>query len=454
MNETSHPSDWEQRLRAGLGEPPIPDFADWSEKHPEALAALKPALVTPTPHRATSPTPPVRKKLMQPWKWLAASALIACGLLWFWPGGNLDRSAFAGTIPGVDDVQGISWTSTYYLRITSADGKRTWLRQEERRHAYRHPGLYRDTILDEAGTPRAVEITDARAGKMLRLDLVAKTAVLSGPVGRPDVRGPFAWVGDALRERMVGKTLPVKSVALKGQRSVDGHSANIVRAFISKGDDQGYMRHDFLFDAESKQLVGLFSPNDGNFDPETAADRENPAEKEWSTMFAMAALEHQIVLNPKLELADFSIDPPAGYSFEKKPQPTLSEAEMIAYLGAAARFNDNQFPDSPFVAFDSEKFNAACLKEAASQTAAEQELIALHDQFKLREIYRSPVRQFVDDHAVENSFHYVGAEVKVGEADRIVAWYKPRGGKSFRAIFGGLSVKEVSEKDLPLNLSN
>ena len=76
----------------------------------------------------------------------------------------------------------------------------------------------------------------------------------------------------------------------------------------------------------------------------------------------VAGWEHEIVLDPKLEAADFRLDPPAGYAYEAIAKPTITEEEMVAFLGAAARFNDGVFPDSPFAAFDQAKFNAASRK--------------------------------------------------------------------------------------------
>ena len=159
-----------------------------------------------------------------------------------------------------------------------------------------------------------------------------------------------------------------------------------------------------------------------------------------------------MVLNAKVDPSDFSLDPPRQYAFEKLAKPTVSEDEMIAYLGAAAQFNDKQFSDSPYVAFDRDKFNCASAKKPGARTQAEQAMIDVRDKFMMREIYRSPVLQFVDDQTVPSTFHYVGAGVRVGQADRLVAWYKLRNGTKYRALYGDLSVRDVTEAELPLKL--
>ncbi|MFI5456560.1 MAG: hypothetical protein ACHRXM_14020 [Isosphaerales bacterium] len=445
MNPSLHEEGWESRLRADLGEPPLPDFEAWRARHADALAALD--------RSQPSRSHPYRRILMISSRWIAASLLLTLGLFWVRSEGTLGPNAFAGTIPGVDDPKTLTWTTTYYARVTSVDGRRTWLQPERRLHAYRHPGQYRETLLDETGQPRIVEITDVRAGRTLVLDLKDKKAVLKAPVGQLDGRGPFTWVGEALRDRIVAKSLRVKSVSLRGQKEIDKTRANVVRAMIDRGDDQGYARHDFLFDDNSKRLVAIWIPNQNDFDLETAPERNQPAEKQFSSWFPVAYWEHEIVVDPKLDATDFSLDPPAGYAYQAVAKPTITEEEMVAFLGAAARFNEGVFPDSPYAAFDQARFNAASIKVAAAQTPAERELIQLHDKFLTREVYRAPVLQFVEDHTQAGSFHYVGAGAKVGQANRLLCWYTTQRATKPRAVFGDLSVRDVSPSELPLDPS-
>jgi hypothetical protein len=444
MTVSRHEQSWEGRLRAGLGESPQPDFDDWLARHAKVIAVADPS------HLPRSRA--YRRIVVTSFKLIAASLLPALALFWLRSSESLGRNAFAQTIAAIDAPKTLTWTTTYYGRVTSTDNKRTWIRPERRLHAYLHPGHYRETMLDEAGQPRWVQITDVRAGRMLELDLKVRKAVLKTPFGQPDIRGPFAWVGEALRERMVAKTLRVKSVSLQGQREVDKMHANVVRAMIDRGDDLGYARHDFCFDKDSKRLVAIWIPAQNDYDLETAPDRNQPAEKKFSTWLPFGYWEHEIVLDPKLEVSDFSLDPPAGFAFEAIAKPTITEEEMVAFLGAAARFNDGIFPDSPYAAFDQAKFNAAAIKPAIAQSPAERELIGLHDKFLTREVYRSPVRQFVEDHTEPGSFQYVGAGAKLGDAGRILCWYKTRGAAKTRAVFGDLSVRDVSPSELPLDL--
>jgi outer membrane lipoprotein-sorting protein len=49
----------------------------------------------------------------------------------------------------------------------------------------------------------------------------------------------------------------------------------------------------------------------------------------------------------------------------------------------------------------------------------------------------------------ENDWHYVGENVKLGDAESPVCWYKPTGSQTYRVIYGNLTVKDVAPEDLP-----
>jgi hypothetical protein len=49
----------------------------------------------------------------------------------------------------------------------------------------------------------------------------------------------------------------------------------------------------------------------------------------------------------------------------------------------------------------------------------------------------------------ENDWHYVGEDVKLGDGDSPICWYKPTGSETYRVIYGDLSVKDIAPEDLP-----
>ena len=91
MNPTQYDEGWEDRLRAGLGECPGPDFEAWQARNANALAALG----TSPLHRFLSD----RKILMYASRCIAALLLLTLGGFWLYPGGNLGRAPSPGPSP-------------------------------------------------------------------------------------------------------------------------------------------------------------------------------------------------------------------------------------------------------------------------------------------------------------------------------------------------------------------
>ena len=56
---------------------------------------------------------------------------------------------------------------------------------------------------------------------------------------------------------------------------------------------------------------------------------------------------------------------------------------------------------------------------------------------------------FVQLLKAENDWHYAGKDVKLGDGNSPVCWYKPTGSQTYRVIYGDLSVKDVALGDLP-----
>ena len=48
-----------------------------------------------------------------------------------------------------------------------------------------------------------------------------------------------------------------------------------------------------------------------------------------------------------------------------------------------------------------------------------------------------------------SEFQYSGNGVKLGDAEKAIFWYQPKGSETYRIIYGDLSVKDVSAEELP-----
>ena len=72
----------------------------------------------------------------------------------------------------IQKAKTITWKTTFYQRITSKDGKRTWIKLETRQYAYKSPGLYREVGLDEKRQISWVETQDATRKPQVQLSLI------------------------------------------------------------------------------------------------------------------------------------------------------------------------------------------------------------------------------------------------------------------------------------------
>ena len=57
--------------------------------------------------------------------------------------------------------------------------------------------------------------------------------------------------------------------------------------------------------------------------------------------------------------------------------------------------------------------------------------------------------EFIERLPEGSDYQYVGEDVKLGEADTPVCWWKPQGSKTYRVVYGDLSIRDVEPSDLP-----
>jgi hypothetical protein len=375
---------------------------------------------------------------------LAASVLIGLclGIVYLLESGP-GTPAFAQTAEQIAQAKSITWEITFYTHQSSKDGK-TWLVMETRQLAYKAPGLYRETSLDGNGQIRYVEITDAINQRELQLDPDAKTATLSETaVQMRDPDGPWA---SFLKE------LKANDLQWVETRSTPAGDVNIFRRSMWDAANGHAWSYDFWIDPKTKHLTELAVPGADIYDPAKDPTRDNKPGKMWKgTVIGGGYVEHDIVYDAKLDDSLFSLEPPAGYSLIKKDRPKVTEREMIDYFAIVADFNGKIFPDQvfPFI-FSSDRVNRVWDKPKKDRTPAEQKLLDTDNQYEMAGLNLLPIGQFVQDNTVEGSFRYLGKDVKLGDKNRIVCWYRTKGADAYRVVYGDLSVKDVLPEALPL----
>ncbi len=430
MNERDD-SSFEARLRNGLGTPPAADFEAWRRRHGDAVAYLNP-VVTATYRRR-------RLLLVRVASGAAAAAIIAAAATWAFVS---QQRTFAQTIDAISQAEAITWTISFYERMYSVDGSRTWLRAVPRRErSYLAPSMWRDVRYDEDGAIVSVDIEDAAVGKVLRLNMKTREAMLKNE--------PSGQFGDGKPFGGIAKILQTKSIEFAGQRTVDGVHVNAFRHHrkFPHGDSESI---EIWLDRETKQLVGYCTtPGDDFFDPSTAPDRDNPPEEHFSIGTIAGSIDHHIVLNAQLDRSLFSLTPPEGFTIVEPPaRPKITEELLIQWLRLSAEANGGVFLELER-GLNLSWHNAIANKPEADRTAAEQEYMTVTYRHMLDGTYR-PVENFAVEFTEPRSFRYLGQGVKLGSGDRLVCFYKLKSTQTYRAVYGDLRVADVDPRDLPL----
>ena len=148
---------------------------------------------------------------------------------------------------------------------------------------------------------------------------------------------------------------------------------------------------------------------------------------------AMTIVMDHLQIDPKLDDAIFSLDPPAGYKIETQtvevPKMQQIETDIIGLLEECAKANNDVFP--------------AKFPDWQAMGQREGQRNPSPDAIKALATKAGMVSAIL--FSVPNG--YVGQDVKLGEKDKIVFWFKP--GPEYRAIFGDLHVENVAQDRVP-----
>ena len=172
-------------------------------------------------------------------------------------------------------------------------------------------------------------------------------------------------------------------------------------------------------------------------DPQTALPIR--MEQKWRQMqFVCTDFQFDIEMDESL----FSMEIPEGYSelpSAELPIASSTEQDLVESLRIWAEvILDGVFPRdlSTQVYVDDVKKNR-------------EKFATLQDEQKLELAMKmGPGFIFFQLLKAENDWHYVGKNVKLGDSESPVCWYRPEGSETYRVIYGDLSVKNVASENL------
>ncbi|HZW31464.1 MAG TPA: DUF2092 domain-containing protein [Isosphaeraceae bacterium] len=276
---------------------------------------------------------------------------------------------------------------------------------------YKVPGLMR---AEEEPAGGAVSILDLSRGKVLFLNPADKSAILleeppaQGEGGGPGPRRDLAASMIDEMRRLGGK---------EGQAAGEKVIGNVrTRGYRVKEQGQDLT---VWVDPQKKLPVQIeISGRTGN--------------RDFQATFA------DIRLDPVLDDALFSFDPPAGYALRKagtKLMMTPEEA-VVRRLRTYADAHDGRFPARLDDFTDSQKPASTKKPKGAVEPGAFEVAIAA--------AHVAAFCQKMKDH-----YGYKPEGVKLGDARTILFWYQPEGQTRYRAVYGDLHVGDVSADQLP-----
>jgi len=140
----------------------------------------------------------------------------------------------------------------------------------------------------------------------------------------------------------------------------------------------------------------------------------------------------------------FSMEVPEGYSLHEMELDLrgATEEDFIEGLRVLAElFNDGRFPDDVSL--------GAFMKNTA-------ELVSQIEALGLSEEEQTEIGAVLQKHVLfvrffqgQGKWYYRGKGVSLGEADKAIFWYRPKGSETYRVIYGDLHVEDVAPEDLP-----
>jgi outer membrane lipoprotein-sorting protein len=154
-----------------------------------------------------------------------------------------------------------------------------------------------------------------------------------------------------------------------------------------------------------------------------------------------------IVFDVELDESLFSLEIPDDYIVHTRQvdasEPT--EEDLVNLFRIWAEYMDGNLP-SAFERSVITEFMRYQRKKMKDQGIEPTEESVLELQNVIQEISRGGM--FVQALPAESNWQYVGKDVKFGEAEKSIFWYKPEGSETYRVIYGDLSVKDVAPEDL------
>lgn len=265
-----------------------------------------------------------------------------------------------------------------------------------------------------------VLILDLDNAKMLSLDPKSKGAMyidIKGPIGE-GTKNYIGLVRNIVKDIEKHPEWPVREL---GQQEIEGQTAV---GFLVRGQNEE---------------ITIWA------DPKTTL----PVHIEMLLGRSFSKPTHYILKNIEFDVpvdeSLVSMEPPADYKLASMEYSMnqFTEQDFVESLRIWAEFMlDGRFPET--IGVEDLLKIAPLLGEKLSQSnLSEEQGIRTGVAFGRGMMF---FQRIVEEGC---NWHYAGDGVKLGEADKAIFWYQPKGSETYRMIYGDLSAKDVRADELP-----
>jgi outer membrane lipoprotein-sorting protein len=346
--------------------------------------------------------PQERRRVMFTTLKIAGALIAAAGGLFYFTGfPPAEATVFAEAAQKLQKAQTLSFRMT--MKIGGEDTPVT------SRIIYKAPALVRSET-EPRGGPTSV--MDLASGKALFLDPAQKWALL--------LEGQPAQGGQPRRDSVASM---IENMRRLGEKEGEPAGEKVIGDVRARGFRVKEGVEDITVWVDPKSRIPVLIESTGHIG--TTAFRSTMAD---------------IQLDVDVDNALFSLDPPAGYTLRKAGAQLIMNPEdaVVRVLRAYAEGAGGTFPDR----LD----NLPAFKKAFSARKAESKSGLYAEAMELA---TAMARVAVFPYELKDRYGYKADGAKLGDAAKILFWYKPEAQTRYRAVYGDLHVGDVDADQLP-----
>ena len=280
---------------------------------------------------------------------------------------------------------------------------------------YAEPVRMRQTNHEQGG----IVISDFQQGKIVTLMPAQNKAVIVELENMPEDQSNFNMFSEIRKHIQEAQQTQDESVQFLGEKEIDG--LTVIGYHVQKPAVD----------------ITVWA------DPQTKLPVEMTTTS-GPTTYTMT----DIVFDVELDESLFNLEIPDGYTVHTMQvdasEPT--EKDLIEMFRIWAEHMDGNLPSALKMNTIME-FMQYQRKKMKEQGIEPTEKAMLEMQKTIQKMSRGGM--FVQALPSESDWHYVGKDLKFGEAEKPIFWYRPEGSETYRAVYGDLAVKNVAPEDLP-----